>query len=223
MAVPLITDETIVNADDWWNPLSVLANGNEANLTAEVATRSAADTAINSRLNSTIAAGGISDLPTFRTTVNSFMAAEPALRGVIKRKSVIETVNNSATIQNDNDLVWPLAINSFYILGPCSLFYDSSTVADLQIQWFAPAGASMLWGAVGLDTALAVRMSAGLPSAAPSAFGGAGAGAIRQISLSGVITTGGTAGSLVLQWAQNTLEATNTNMQPGSFGVLTLA
>lgn len=70
MPNPLITDNTLVTATDWWNPLSQLANTVEANLATELTNRAAADTAINNRLNSTIALTGISDLPTWKTSVD---------------------------------------------------------------------------------------------------------------------------------------------------------
>jgi hypothetical protein len=214
VAVPLINDQTIVNAAGWWNPLSALANANEAGLTTETNNRSAGDTAINNRLNSTIALNGISDLPSWKVTVDAFMAAQNW-----KRKTAIQTVNNSVALVNDTHLVWALATNSVYVLN-CWLFYDSSAVADIKLQFTVPAAASMLWAATGLDSALALRMTAGMTAASVQTFGGAGAAAIRPIMINGQVTTVGTAGNLTLQWAQNALEVSNTNMQPASNGLL---
>lgn len=89
MPVPLITANTRVTALDWWNPLSQLANTNETNLAAEISTRAAAITAINNRLNSTIAGTGISDLPTWKTATDASLASEASTRA-----AAITAINN---------------------------------------------------------------------------------------------------------------------------------
>lgn len=251
MPVPLIVDDTLVDAAGWWNPLSQLANDNEANIAAEIAartaavagevtarntaigvettnrttavtneatTRAAADTAINSRLNSTIAATGISDLPTFKTTTETFTAAEPALRGVTKWKTVDETVNNNATAQADDVLFWSVAANTTYRFF-VDLAYNSNATADLRIGWTAPAGATMLWTAMGLDTGLGFLASGN--NAIGAVLGLGGDGTERMAKLSGIFTTVGTAGTLTFVWAQLAANVSNTIVRAGSHGVLT--
>ena len=71
MAVGMLAAGTIVKAVDHWNPLASLANANEANLSAEITNRTTAVGAINTRLNSNIAGGGISDLPSWKTTIDN--------------------------------------------------------------------------------------------------------------------------------------------------------
>jgi hypothetical protein len=71
MPVSLITANTIVTAVGWWNPLATLANTTESGLATEITNRSTAVAAVNTRLNSTIAVGGISDLPTWKTTIDN--------------------------------------------------------------------------------------------------------------------------------------------------------
>lgn len=75
MPVSLIDPNTRVTAFDWWNPVSQLLNTVEANLATEVTNRTAGVAAINTRLNSTISAGGISDLPTWKTSTDSGVTA----------------------------------------------------------------------------------------------------------------------------------------------------
>jgi hypothetical protein len=70
MPVTLIEPDTLVTAEDWWNPVSQLVNTIEANLATEITNRANGDSSINNRLNSTIAGGGISDLPTWKTSVD---------------------------------------------------------------------------------------------------------------------------------------------------------
>jgi hypothetical protein len=71
MTAPILEDGTIVNADDHWNPMASEANATAAGLATEITNRSNADAAINTRLNSNIAGGGISDLPTWKTTIDN--------------------------------------------------------------------------------------------------------------------------------------------------------
>jgi hypothetical protein len=251
MPVPLITDDTLVDAAGWWNPLSTLANNNEANIAAETAartsadssevtarnaailvetnariaadsseatTRGNADTAINNRLNSTIALTGISDLPTFKTTVDAFIAAEPALRGVTKWKTADETVNNVAVAQADDNLFWAVAANSTYRFT-VDLVYNSNATADIRVGWTAPAGATMSWTAMGLDSGLGFLSTGGQAIGAVLGFGGDATD--RLVKLSGIFTTVATAGTLTLVWAQLVANVSNTIVRIGSHGVLT--
>lgn len=262
MPVPLITDDTLVDAAGWWNPLSTLANNNEAAITAEIAARTAAitaeataraaadtgevtarnaaiavetgarvaadsaeattrgnaDTAINNRLNSTIALTGISDLPAFKTSVDTFTAAEPALRGVTKWKTGDETLNNVAVAQADDNLFWAVAANATYRFT-VDLIYNSNATADIRVGWTAPAGATMSWHAMGLDTGLGFLASGNNAIGAVLGFGGDGTD--RLVRLSGIFTTVATAGTLTLVWAQLVANVSNTIVRTGSYGVLT--
>lgn len=74
MPVPLIVANTLVTALDWWNPLSSLVNTLESGLTSEITARAAGDTAINNRLALTIAATGISDLPSWKSSTDTTVA-----------------------------------------------------------------------------------------------------------------------------------------------------
>jgi hypothetical protein len=262
MPVPLITDTTLVDAAGWWNPLSTLANNNEAAITAETAARTTADagevtarnaaiavetaarvaadtaevtarntaigvettnrtnadTAITNRLNSTIALTGISDLPTFKTATDTFTAAEPALRGVTKWKAVDETVNNVAVAQADDHLFWAVAANSTYRFT-VELVYNTNATADLRVGWTAPAGATMAWSAMGLDSGLGFLASGNNALAAVLGFGGDATD--RLAKLSGIFTTVATAGTLTLVWAQLAANVSNTIVRANSYGVLT--
>lgn len=71
MTAPILADGTIVNATDHWNPMAAEANATAAGLATEITNRSNAVAAINTRLNSNIAGGGISDLPTWKTTIDN--------------------------------------------------------------------------------------------------------------------------------------------------------
>jgi hypothetical protein len=141
------------------------------------------------------------------------------IAGVLIRKSADESVNNSVAMQDDNELKWPLSANLTYTFL-LFIAYDSSTVADIKIQFTLPAGATMAWHGTGLDTALAYKNVANIGAATASAYGGAGAGLGRLITVSGSVIMAATAGNLTLQWAQNTAEASNTSVRAGSYGLV---
>jgi hypothetical protein len=71
MAVGMLTAGTVVKAVDHWNPLATLANTTEAGLATEITNRTTAVAAINTRLANNIAGGGISDLPSWKTTIDN--------------------------------------------------------------------------------------------------------------------------------------------------------
>lgn len=132
------------------------------------------------------------------------------------RKTADETVNNSTALQNDDHLL--VALPTAGTFGfQMVLFYDSSTTADFKAAFTMPAGATMLWGGVGPATTAGSSVGDGqflttTVSGTAIPYGGAGTGTTNTLMLvvNGEITMGGTSGNLQLQWAQNTLDATNT-------------
>lgn len=103
------------------------------------------------------------------------------------------------------------------------VFYDSSATADIKFAITIPAGATFLWGAHGLattattntgDITLATQATSGT---SVGAFAGIGVGTIVYVTLQGEITMGGTAGSMQLQSAQNTVDATQSTIRSRSY------
>lgn len=94
-------------------------------------------------------------------------------------------------------------------------YYNSNTTADIKFAFTIPAGATMRWGGTGLSTgAGSVSGDATFPSITGSgtsaAFGGAAADAWAYFQ--GEVTMGVTAGNLQLQAAQQTSDASATNV-----------
>lgn len=124
-------------------------------------------------------------------------------------KSVDEMVNNSATLQDDDELALPVAADevwSFELI----LFFKSSATADLKIGWSVPAGASMLWQE--LD-ALSV---AALIESGTLLVDGLGASTTAITVIRGVIVVGSAGGFVQLQWAQNSAEVSDTVIEANS-------
>ncbi len=121
-----------------------------------------------------------------------------------------ETVNGSATLQNDDELLVPVTANQKWIFT-LFLLFDSGTTPDIKVKWSAPSGATMQWG-VGDGSPQAVQSVTS--EVAPA---GAGAGTAQMLVFSGEITIGSNGGNVQLQWAQNTSDASDTKVLAGSW------
>lgn len=127
------------------------------------------------------------------------------------RKAADETVNNSTTLQNDDDLLFAVAANANYH-ARLIIRQNSSTVADFKFQFTVPAGAS-------ID---GVSFNAGVPTSSPEGeyqrFDESqvvtvpcnGTNDLMVIDL--IIVVAGTAGNVQFQWAQNTAEVSDTKV-----------
>lgn len=137
---------------------------------------------------------------------------------VIKKKNSDEIVNASAALQNDNDLSWSVSANAQYTLDML-LLYNSGTTPDIKFAWTGPASFTMTWVVTGFDTAGNFIFGNIDSEATTQALGGTGANIAAQVK--GIVTIAGTGGTLQLQWAQNTSNASDTTVKAGSYGVLT--
>lgn len=130
-------------------------------------------------------------------------------------KTADETVNNTTTLQNDDTLLAAVPSAGTFAFD-LTLFYTSSNTADIKFAFTIPAGATLRWGVCGLATTATASTGDGqwasaTGSATAVAIGGAN-GTTAMASISGMLLMGGTAGILQLQWAQNTLEVSNTTV-----------
>lgn len=134
-------------------------------------------------------------------------------------KTADETVNASTTLQNDDALVFTAgATNSYLILA--HLYYSSAAAADIKFAFTVPAGAVIrLSHDAGRDAAGSANIPDTVVTSSGTACGshtGQGVGTTRYVLLTCYVRTTGTGGSMQLQWAQNTSDATNTVVHLGS-------
>lgn len=130
-------------------------------------------------------------------------------------KSADESLTSDTALQNDNELTLSLAANAVY--GFLMLIrYDATAASDFKTQLVLPASATAFYNADGVPTAGTAFSLFNATEATVFAFEGAGAGTIRNVNFAGHITTVGTAGSAVLQWAQNVSGGTATIVKAGS-------
>lgn len=149
----------------------------------------------------------------------SFPAAEGAtgkrFSRIIKRKTADETVNNSATLQNDDHLSFPIAANEVWTFD-LRLFIVGDATADLKAAFTWPTGATAIWAPHGQRAADSVVTSAAGTSTSGTAVSlGADAGPALLV-IAGTIENASTAGTVQLQWAQQTATVANTTVKRGS-------
>jgi len=132
-------------------------------------------------------------------------------------KTVQEDVTSSTAMQNDNDLVVAVAANAAYWFS-CVLFYKggTNTSSDFKWQWTAPAGATLRYAADYLAVSTTAQIGVQLLGTDVKSACTTGVGNVFSVRMTGSLIMSSTAGSLQLQWAQNTSNATATTVGPGS-------
>lgn len=132
------------------------------------------------------------------------------------RKTADETVNNSATLQNDDVLLLALAANETWYFTLVFSHVGNGT-ADIQYAFTVPAGATLKWGCIArTDTSDSFGGCTDITSSGTAEPAGAGTGNRIVLSM-GVVANGGTAGNLQLQWAQNVATVVDTKVLANSY------
>lgn len=132
---------------------------------------------------------------------------------IFLRKTANETVNNLATLQDDDHLTTTIVNGAVYHFD-LRLHYTSGTTPDLKIGWSFPTSTTMAWAGVDSDTAGAVRIAGNLSQLSVPAICGSGTDLTAHYT--GIVVAG-SSGTFKLQWAQNTLTATNSTIYAGSY------
>lgn len=149
-----------------------------------------------------------------RASTLAALVTEP--RPVSARKTANESIVSpgSSTLQNDDELFIAVEANAVYIVE-LIILYTSGTTPDIKFGLTVPTGATGTWSGIGYDTASSflsfgpVNITSALP------FGGLAADKEARINI--VLATGANAGTVQLQWAQNTLNASTTTVYAGSY------
>ena len=138
-------------------------------------------------------------------------AAANSAHGVtIIFKSSHEAVNNSNVLQNDDDLVLPVAANSNYV-AIVTLELNSGSTPDFKCGWDYPSGCSIWWGIYDThwdDSATSTLFESSTLIKSTNGY----CGMVLHLSIS----NGANAGNVTLKWAQNTANATDTYVLLGS-------
>lgn len=127
-------------------------------------------------------------------------------------KTTNETVNNSTTLQNDDELLFPIGANEvwgFYLF----ITGTFSSSFDWKCGWTVPSGTTMQWSAIdGGDVATITESGTDVEVTST-----------RDSTLfySGVVDSAGTSGNVQLQWAQNVMFAGDLIVKAGSYLIAT--
>ena len=125
-----------------------------------------------------------------------------------------ETVNNSATLQDDDHLSVTVAANSVYILRH-EWVYNTGATPDLKSKFVVPSGTTMLYWT---NASISTHAASAQTEASTVIYDGDG-GDVLVTTVARVVT-GSTAGTLKWQWAQNTANASNTVVRGAGILVL---
>lgn len=132
-------------------------------------------------------------------------------------KSGDQSVTSSTTLVNDSALVVPVSPVAVYHVEAL-IYYLGTThaTADIKFNFTFPSGATSAGVSyLGQSTALAVQQGQVALGGALT-FGTNGTGNVMVAKLEFTLTTSISGGSLQLQWAQNTSNATATTVKAGS-------
>lgn len=124
-------------------------------------------------------------------------------------KPADETVNNSNTLQNDDDLTFSVSANKEYAVWGV-LYINSPGNADMKFAWSLPAAATLT--TIGLIEETAAYVDIDQDGEFMSTTGSA-----QTHVFSGTLIVGANAGTAVLQFAQWTAQAADSDLLKGSW------
>lgn len=136
------------------------------------------------------------------------------------RVTVVQNLALSSTaLQNVTQLVVAVpTAGTFHFRGIA--YYASSTTADIKFAFLLPAGGTIIWTATGVIAGASGTGDFTATTAAASdvsiSIGGNGIAVVLACQIEGTYVAGGTAGNLQFRAAQNTVDATQTTIQPQS-------
>lgn len=161
------------------------------------------------------------------TTASGWACGTPDVaQTVLVMKAADETVNNSAALQDDDELLCAVAANKRYLVEAFISLSAANATADFKVGWTVPAAAAMLWGphATLSGTSNPARYwapsstgsspTALLTAAGSYSFGSAAV--TGGVTFMGLASTAGTSGNIQLQWAQNTANVSDSKFLTGS-------
>ena len=131
-----------------------------------------------------------------------------------------QSVSNNTPV-DDNELKVSIGANQTWAFR-FVVIYDGVSGGDIFVSVKGPTSATGIWSASGIDVAATSPgnfKSVGVTSVggiAGQTFGCSGTTVWSTVSIEGAVSTGGTAGTLLLRWAQVTTNGTATVVKAGS-------
>lgn len=136
-------------------------------------------------------------------------------------KATDESVTSSTTMQDDDELLVALDANTRYAFDAL-ITYDAPAAGDIKMQFTVPAGATgrrfvHYQGTTANSCLSSTQSTHGSAIGTSVSVGGPAAGTPCEVTISGYVKTAGTSGTLRLQWAQDTSDATASIVKEGSW------
>jgi len=138
------------------------------------------------------------------------------LAPIVGVKSADQVTSSHTTLINDADMRFAVAANSLYEFHAYVRF-ASPTGGDWKSSFTVPAGASAHFQRLGRDISGNFAGDSEWLDTDSVTSQGRGAGTPTNAQFMGVLITGGTAGNLIFQWAQQTSNAGNTTLYANSY------
>lgn len=132
------------------------------------------------------------------------------------RKASPETVNNSATFQDDADFFFRVGVNEIWDVE-LVLIFDGNTTADFKWQWSLPSGGEFDGTAHVLQTAAATGADHRFVVVDETGSIAGGLTGNTAAYIRGLLVTGTVPGVAQFQWAQDTATAVDTILRARSF------
>ena len=126
-------------------------------------------------------------------------------------KSVDETVTSSTTLQDDDELLFPVKANKNYA-GWVKGFIVSDPDPDFKFAFSIPSGTTNKRSNAALST-VSAGAAADIDAVGTLITGNSNE---KSFVVYFYVLVGATAGNVVFQWAQNTSDAANTTVKAGS-------
>lgn len=209
----------LVNSDGstWWGPGNATQDTNlyrsgVSTLTTDDSFQIGGDALVsgNTTLTGDLLVGGIGQVQYSANTAN-------------------QTVTNSTTMVNATNMSVPVVANATYVFE-CNLSVSGGNSAgDIKFGFTMPTGAQVDYGGQGLDIGLGSSTAVGTINAQgqenqtspTTALSYGVSGNVTRIMITGQLRMSSTAGTLQLQFAQNSLSATGSVLRARSFMTVT--
>ena len=136
---------------------------------------------------------------------------------VMVRKTVDESVTNSTTLQNDDNLKISLAANDAYEFSGMLFVSSTNATPDVKVTFTVPSGATIRWFGEGFGDGYSVSADCVEASGTTFTITLAANSALATVKFNGIVVNSPTAGNLQLQWAQNASNAAAVKVEARSF------
>lgn len=154
-------------------------------------------------------------------TASTLQALIKELRPVFVRKASDETVNNSSTLQNDDELLAAVEANAVYHFK-LRLTVNSGTTPDIKVGFTYPTSTTLTYDIMEGETpsGAAANVLTGPYTQADAAVAFSTTGSDQPCWIEGLIVVSSTPGTFQVQWAQFAATASNTIVRAGSYLIL---